>query len=143
TYSADLQGAGECWGSPERPMRLGEGEYFALGDFALRSADSRVWGVLPGKNIEGIVSVMYWPPSRCGDIRCGTHKTTGGASFCPLVNGSDTILHPNPHRLPRVPESGLWRRCLRVPGKREWWGGSPCSRSSGRRRSVLPLAGTR
>jgi hypothetical protein len=45
-------------------MRLGDGEYFVIGDFSLRSADSRTQGPIPGKNIEGVVGLIYWPPSR-------------------------------------------------------------------------------
>jgi signal peptidase I len=51
-------------GTPEDPWRLGPDEYWVLGDFSPRSADSRIWGPVPGANIEGVLSVRYWPPSR-------------------------------------------------------------------------------
>lgn len=64
TFGTLLEKMEEDFGSPERPMRVGDGEYFTLGDFSLRSYDSRAWGALPGKNIEGVVTAIYWPFSR-------------------------------------------------------------------------------
>jgi signal peptidase I len=46
------------------PFRLGENEYFVLGDFSELSSDSRHWGPVPRGNIEGVVTLRYWPPSR-------------------------------------------------------------------------------
>jgi signal peptidase I len=46
------------------PFRLGENEYFVLGDFSEFSSDSRHWGPVPRDNIEGVVTLRYWPPSR-------------------------------------------------------------------------------
>jgi len=46
------------------PFRLGENEYFVLGDFSEISSDSRHWGPVPRGNIEGVVTLRYWPPSR-------------------------------------------------------------------------------
>jgi len=46
------------------PFRLGENEYFVLGDFSEVSSDSRHWGPVPRGNIEGVVTLRYWPPSR-------------------------------------------------------------------------------
>lgn len=63
-YTAQPDGPKISWGSSERPMRLGDDEYFVLGDFSLSSLDSRYWGAVPGKNIEGVVSLILWPPSR-------------------------------------------------------------------------------
>jgi signal peptidase I len=57
------------WG----PVRLGEDEYFVLGDFSRRSADSRYWKVgapghqpfaVPESYLEGVATHIYWPPSR-------------------------------------------------------------------------------
>ncbi|MFI5382297.1 MAG: signal peptidase I [Tepidisphaerales bacterium] len=60
-------------GGEDHPVKLGPGEFFVIGDNSEKSLDSRniVWG-LPGstpgaittKQIEGIVSAVYWPPSR-------------------------------------------------------------------------------
>ncbi len=48
---------------------LGEKEFFVLGDFTDLSSDSRVWGTVPGENIEGVVEVCYWPWNRMRVIR--------------------------------------------------------------------------
>lgn len=65
-------------GSESNPAQLGEGEYFVLGDFSARSADSRYWQrgapghppyALPESHIEGVVTHIYWPPSRMRAFR--------------------------------------------------------------------------
>jgi signal peptidase I len=60
---------GEPWGSPDRPTRLGDDEYFVLGDFSQRSADSRVYGPVRRADVTGVVSVVFWPVSRWRIIR--------------------------------------------------------------------------
>lgn len=62
-------GFGGMWGSPERPVQLGEEEYFVVGDFTLRSSDSRMWGPVPRSKVVGIATLIYWPPSRWRVIR--------------------------------------------------------------------------
>ena len=52
------------WGSPDEPARLEANEYYVLGDFANRSSDSRSWKAVPGSHIEGVATVIYWPPAR-------------------------------------------------------------------------------
>lgn len=52
------------FGTHDNPWRLGPDEYCVLGDFAEQSYDSRFWGPVPGSNIEGVVSLCYWPVSR-------------------------------------------------------------------------------
>lgn len=49
---------------PGDVKRLGTGEYFALGDNSFASADSRMWGVVPYKNIVGRGFFVYWPLTR-------------------------------------------------------------------------------
>jgi signal peptidase I len=46
------------------PFRLGVNEYFVLGDFSEVYSDSRHWGPVSRGNIEGVVTLRYWPPSR-------------------------------------------------------------------------------
>ncbi len=49
--------------------------YFALGDNTMSSSDARSWGHLPGKNIFGTPSFIYWPffgqPTRIRPDRFG------------------------------------------------------------------------
>ena len=64
-YSTELEsGASALMGSPDQPWILKEDEYCVLGDFSERSSDSRFWGPVPRSNIEGVVTIRYWPISR-------------------------------------------------------------------------------
>lgn len=63
-YTTAPQSSPDGFGLPDRPVRLGPDEYFVLGDFSLRSADSRSWGPVPRKNVEGVVSLIYFPLGR-------------------------------------------------------------------------------
>ncbi len=86
--SADLSGIeylsdfsfmrGEIWGSKSHPAVLGKDEYFVLGDFSERSADSRLWEhgapghspfAVPESHVRGVVSHIYWPPERWRILR--------------------------------------------------------------------------
>ena len=50
---------------PKDPStKLGDNEYFVLGDFSEQSYDSRYWGPLPVRNLDGVVEIIYWPLSR-------------------------------------------------------------------------------
>ncbi len=51
-----------AWG----PKRLGEDEYFVLGDNRNSSSDSHNWGSLPGDAIIGKAWISYWPPKYLG-----------------------------------------------------------------------------
>lgn len=46
------------------PITIPEDQYLMLGDNRDRSADSRYWGLLPRKMIEGKAWVVYWPIKR-------------------------------------------------------------------------------
>ena len=61
------------WGSPDRPAVLADDEYFVLGDFSKSSLDSRFWEngaeghppyAVPESHLRGVVTYIYWPPSR-------------------------------------------------------------------------------
>jgi signal peptidase I len=49
---------------PGDPKTLGPSDYFALGDNSFASADSRMWGVVPRKNLVGRGWFVYWPFTR-------------------------------------------------------------------------------
>ena len=42
-------------------VTMGEDEYFACGDNFGNSYDSRYWGPLPGTNLRGVGSFVFWP----------------------------------------------------------------------------------
>lgn len=46
------------------PTKIGENQYFMLGDNRNNSEDSRFWGSLPEKNIVGKAMFVYWPYNR-------------------------------------------------------------------------------
>ena len=48
------------------PITVPRDSYLMLGDNRQSSEDSRVWGVLPRRNIIGTAVVRYWPPGRFG-----------------------------------------------------------------------------
>jgi hypothetical protein len=62
----------------DHSARLGEDEYFVLGDFSAMSKDSRLWGegapghhpfAVPESHLRGVVTHIYWPPDRWRILR--------------------------------------------------------------------------
>ena len=51
---------------PQVPVLIPPGNYFVMGDNRNNSSDSRMWGMLPAKDIIGEAWVSYWPPSAWG-----------------------------------------------------------------------------
>ena len=78
-YANEMEGADwDIWGSPQQPAQLGDDEYFVLGDFSARSKDSRMWQdgapghkpfAVPASYMQGVVTHIYWPPSRWRMLR--------------------------------------------------------------------------
>ena len=72
SYASDIK-----WGIPSRPVKLGPGEYWVLGDNSLMSGDGRYWGlpvelpdehlpyvqpgVVPERFMLGKAFFVYWP----------------------------------------------------------------------------------
>jgi signal peptidase I len=50
------------------PTTVPEGHYFMMGDNRANSRDSRFFGPVPKKNIEGEAFLRFWPPDRIGNL---------------------------------------------------------------------------
>jgi signal peptidase I len=54
-------GASGLLRQPSDVIHLGNGQYLALGDNTLNSADGRYWGAVPEENLVGPAMFTYWP----------------------------------------------------------------------------------
>ena len=64
-------------GTEEGEWRVGDGEAFVLGDNRLSSTDSRTYGPVPKKRIEGRAWLRYWPLGLLGGAGRGNEPTPG------------------------------------------------------------------
>jgi len=56
-------------GQPRTSYTLEQDYYYVLGDNTANSRDSRYWGFVPEKFMQGNVFFKYWPPRRWGLVR--------------------------------------------------------------------------
>ena len=100
--------------------RLGEDEYFLLGDNRGASTDSRDFGPVRREAILGVAWLRYWPPERAGRLRAPARRLLGvadrpGPHAHPVPDmesppsGSSPLpwlgIRVNPSELPGPPES--------------------------------------
>jgi len=67
--------------------RLGDDEYFLLGDNRAASTDSRHFGPITPGGIEGEAVLRYWPPERFGRLRRPRREVAGRAEVADPTSG--------------------------------------------------------
>ena len=63
-HSSRIPGVSHFLRSPQEEYKVPADHYFMLGDNTLFSADSRVWGCVPRRNLVGRPLLVFWPISR-------------------------------------------------------------------------------
>ncbi len=64
--STDMVTEGEAFLQEGEEIKIGEDQYFVLGDNRIRSQDSREWGPINKQVIIGKVFLRYWPKGAVG-----------------------------------------------------------------------------
>jgi signal peptidase I len=72
------------------PVTVPAGEVWAMGDNRPNSGDSRQFGPIPVDSIRGVVTFVYWPPSRFGPI--AMPKPSVAATSAPPVPRPQVLL---------------------------------------------------
>ena len=55
--------------TPDKTLRIGDGEYLPMGDNTISSYDGRYWGTVPKAQMLGPGAIVWWPVSvRWGSI---------------------------------------------------------------------------
>jgi len=57
----------------QEEVKLEEGQYFVMGDNRLYSFDSRSWGILPQKDMLGVVRYNLWPINKARAVAAPTY----------------------------------------------------------------------
>jgi signal peptidase I len=57
------------YGQEGMKVRVPKDCYFVLGDNSMSSKDSRYWGFVPKRNLEGEAFFIFWPIKRIGTIK--------------------------------------------------------------------------
>ncbi len=72
------------------PVTVPAGEVWVMGDNRPNSGDSRQFGSIPVASIRGVVTFVYWPPSRFGPI--AKPAPSVAASTAPVVSRRQVLL---------------------------------------------------
>jgi signal peptidase I len=60
---------GTDWPPTDSPWTVPRASFFVLGDNRDHSSDSRLFGPVPGQDLQGTARFRVWPPGRLGSVR--------------------------------------------------------------------------